>query len=124
MAKFGARANFFDRLVGERIKDIRLSKGWTQTKLANALSVTCQQVQKYESGTNRVWASTLFVISLVLGVPVEKLCVKPPSKKRPRTDISGVPRTRLTLELYRHALSLNAQNRRLILDMAKAAARK
>ena len=43
----------------------------SQTKLANALGLTFQQVQKYETGTNRVGASRLQHISQILKVPVQ-----------------------------------------------------
>ncbi len=42
----------------------------SQTKLGQAVGVTFQQVQKYESGTNRVGASNLFRIARALGVDV------------------------------------------------------
>lgn len=42
----------------------------SQTKLGQAIGVTFQQIQKYESGTNRVGASNLFKISKALGVDV------------------------------------------------------
>lgn len=42
----------------------------SQTKLGHAIGVTFQQVQKYESGTNRVGASNLYRIAKALGVDV------------------------------------------------------
>jgi transcriptional regulator with XRE-family HTH domain len=42
----------------------------SQTKLADALGLTFQQVQKYEKGTNRISASRLLQISHVLQVPI------------------------------------------------------
>jgi transcriptional regulator with XRE-family HTH domain len=42
----------------------------SQTKLGNALSLTFQQVQKYEKGTNRIAASRLQQISHILQVPI------------------------------------------------------
>ena len=42
-----------------------------QTKLAEALGVSFQQMQKYENGANRVSASRLFDLSRVLDVSVE-----------------------------------------------------
>jgi transcriptional regulator with XRE-family HTH domain len=43
----------------------------TQARLADALGLTSQQVQKYERGTNRVGASRLFDISRILDVPID-----------------------------------------------------
>ncbi|ACK85601.1 helix-turn-helix domain-containing protein [Methylorubrum extorquens] len=59
-----------DRLVGERIKVLRKSKGISQTALGSALGVTFQQIQKYENGVNRVGASRLSEVARVLEVPV------------------------------------------------------
>ncbi|MCZ7977374.1 XRE family transcriptional regulator [Agrobacterium tumefaciens] len=56
--------------VGARIRTRRRVLGMSQAKLAEALGVTFQQVQKYEKGTNRVGASRLLNVANVLGVPV------------------------------------------------------
>ena len=57
--------------VGARIRARRLLLGLNQETLANALGLTFQQVQKYESGANRVSASRLFETAEVLGVTPE-----------------------------------------------------
>jgi transcriptional regulator with XRE-family HTH domain len=44
--------------------------GYSQEKLGEAVSVTFQQIQKYEKGTNRISASRLQHIAKILGVPV------------------------------------------------------
>ncbi|MCG5246842.1 helix-turn-helix domain-containing protein [Methylorubrum extorquens] len=59
-----------DRLVGQRIKMLRKSKGISQTALGRALGVTFQQIQKYENGVNRVGASRLSEVGRALEVPV------------------------------------------------------
>lgn len=59
-----------DRYVGTRIRMRRLMLEMSQTRLADALGITFQQIQKYEKGANRVGASRLQVISHVLQVPV------------------------------------------------------
>jgi transcriptional regulator with XRE-family HTH domain len=59
-----------DRQVGARVRALRMSKGISQSKLAGALGVTFQQVQKYEKGTNRIAPSRLQVISVELDAPV------------------------------------------------------
>lgn len=62
--------NQIDVNVGARIRLRRQLLGFSQSKLAEALGVTFQQVQKYEKGTNRVGASRLQAIAAVLAVPV------------------------------------------------------
>jgi transcriptional regulator with XRE-family HTH domain len=59
-----------DRHVGLRIRVRRRQVGVSQEKLAEALNLTFQQVQKYEKGTNRVSASKLYEIAASLTVPV------------------------------------------------------
>lgn len=59
-----------DRHVGTRIRGRRVGMRISQTKLGQAIGVTFQQIQKYESGTNRVGASNLFKIAQSLGVSV------------------------------------------------------
>ena len=58
-----------DKHVGQRVRMRRLMLGLSQTKLADALGLTFQQVQKYEKGTNRIGASRLQHISQILQVP-------------------------------------------------------
>jgi len=60
-----------DKHVGTRVRMRRLMLNMSQEKLAQGLGLTFQQVQKYETGTNRVSASRLQQISGVLQVPVE-----------------------------------------------------
>ena len=62
--------NPVDRFVGSRVRMRRMMLGLSQEKLADALGLTFQQVQKYERGVNRVGASRLFDLSRVLDVPI------------------------------------------------------
>lgn len=64
------RPNPIDTYVGSRIRMRRMMLGMSQEKLAAALSLTFQQVQKYEKGANRVGSSRLHLISEILDVPV------------------------------------------------------
>lgn len=62
--------NEVDMHVGHRLRVRRSLLGLSQEKLAEAIGLTFQQVQKYERGTNRVSAGRLFELSNVLDVPV------------------------------------------------------
>ncbi|MGF1639743.1 MAG: helix-turn-helix domain-containing protein [Rhodospirillales bacterium] len=59
-----------DRYVGGRIRGRRMGIRLSQTKLGEAIGVTFQQIQKYESGANRVGASNLAKIAKALSVDV------------------------------------------------------
>ena len=60
----------FNTHLGKKLRMRRLSLGLTQTKVANAINVTFQQIQKYEKGTNGVSSSRLLQLSEFLKVPV------------------------------------------------------
>jgi transcriptional regulator with XRE-family HTH domain len=62
--------NPVDKHVGSRVRMRRMMVSMSQEKLGDALGLTFQQVQKYEKGTNRIGASRLQQISLILKVPV------------------------------------------------------
>jgi transcriptional regulator with XRE-family HTH domain len=65
--------NAIDGHVGRRVRMRRLMLDFTQARLAGALGLTFQQVQKYEKGTNRISASRLQQLSHILHVPVSFL---------------------------------------------------
>ena len=62
--------NDFNKYVGIKIKEARLEKRLTQSKLGKKLGVTFQQVQKYEKGVNGVSAFRLSQLSRRLGIPI------------------------------------------------------
>ncbi len=62
--------NGIDTAVGQRIRQRRKALGLSQTELAERVGVKFQQVQKYETGVNRVAASRLWKISETLKVPI------------------------------------------------------
>ena len=57
--------------VGKRIRHRRWLVGMTQQQLAEKVGIKFQQIQKYETGANRVSASRLWDIAASLEVPVE-----------------------------------------------------
>jgi transcriptional regulator with XRE-family HTH domain len=62
--------NLVDRHVGERVRARRKQLGLSQDRLAEALGLTFQQVQKYERGANRISASKLFDAAGALQVEI------------------------------------------------------
>src|SRR5262249_2781563 len=62
-----------DVMVGRNIRVRRLQRGLTQGELGGHLGVTAQQIQKYESGANRVGASRLDQIAGALAIPLSSL---------------------------------------------------
>ena len=66
----GTMEDTFNTHLGKRLRMRRLSLGLTQTKVANAINVTFQQIQKYEKGTNGVSSNRLMQLSQFLKVPI------------------------------------------------------
>jgi transcriptional regulator with XRE-family HTH domain len=63
-------ATSIDAYIAAQIRAHRIALGLSQADLARTLGVSFQQIQKYESGTNRVSASRLFDICKTLKVPL------------------------------------------------------
>lgn len=80
-----------DAEIGRRVRTLRLQRGLSQTELGNLISVTFQQVQKYEKGTNRISAGRLQRIAEVLTVPVSFFFAgaedKPKANSAPTIDV-------------------------------------
>lgn len=64
------RINPADIYAGMKIRMARNAMGMSQVALAGKLGVTFQQIQKYEKGTNRVGASRLHALAIILKVPI------------------------------------------------------
>ena len=56
----------FNIHLGKKLRMRRLSLGLTQTKVAQAINATFQQIQKYEKGTNGVSSNRLMQLSQFL----------------------------------------------------------
>ncbi len=68
--KGSKKPHSIDAHVGSRVRLRREELDMSQEVFAKKLNLTYQQVQKYEKGTNRIGASRLFKMSLVLDVPM------------------------------------------------------
>lgn len=67
------RSDPYDRAVGQRIRALRMWRHMSQTDLAERLGLTFQQIQKYETGANRVSAGRLLRISEIFQVSISAL---------------------------------------------------
>jgi transcriptional regulator with XRE-family HTH domain len=65
------RPDATDKHVGKRIRMRRLMLNMTQEDLAGQLKLTYQQLQKYETGANRISAGRLLELSHALRAPIE-----------------------------------------------------
>jgi transcriptional regulator with XRE-family HTH domain len=83
--------NLIDEHVGGRVRMRRMTLGMSQEKLADALGITFQQVQKYEKGANRVSASRLHHISHILQVSVPFFFEGAPQVPAHHEDLGAAP---------------------------------
>ncbi|MBU6299678.1 MAG: helix-turn-helix transcriptional regulator [Alphaproteobacteria bacterium] len=75
-----------DTVIGARIRIYRQERNLSQVALGQRLGVTFQQVQKYETGSNRVGAARLLEISHHLGVPLVKFFPDEEAVTQPAPD--------------------------------------
>jgi len=116
-----------DRHVGSRIRARRVALGMSHEKLAEAIDLTFQQVQKYERGTNRVGAGRLFQVATALGVSVgwlfeEMDCEADAGAARPAAPPVGPSRPALRIARCMAALPMPLQVRLADLAQSMAAA--
>lgn len=62
-----------DKTLGARVRARRIALGLSQKDIADALGVTFQQIQKYESGANRISAFAMYRLSTLLGMTLERV---------------------------------------------------
>lgn len=64
-----------DAIIGANLRRLRRTKCITQQKLAKGLGVSYQQVQKYETGSNRIAASTLVDVCRIVACGIDELFI-------------------------------------------------
>ena len=112
-----------DLHVGKRIRQRRWLVGMTQQQLAEQVGIKFQQIQKYETGANRVSASRLWDISEAMEVPVNfffegienEVAVAGSSESVP-ADLMG---DKEALDLVRSYYSIPENQRRRLFDLAR-----
>ena len=109
--------------VGKRIRHRRWMNGTTQQQLAEAVGIKFQQIQKYETGMNRVSASRLWDIANVLKVDVSFFFEGMTSQSKDEVGGSDLPSDILTdkeaLELLRSYYAIPENQRRRLFDLAR-----
>ena len=109
-----------DAHVGKRIRHRRWMVGMTQQQLADKVGIKFQQIQKYETGMNRVSASRLWDISEALGVPIaffyEGLQSSAAADEASGTDLLA---DKEALQLVRTYYAIPEAQRRRLFELAK-----
>jgi transcriptional regulator with XRE-family HTH domain len=108
--------------VGKRIRHRRWLIGMTQQQLAEQVGIKFQQIQKYETGANRVSASRLWDIADSLGVSVSFFFEglqdddKTPEKAAVPDDLMG---DKEALDLVRSYYAIPENQRRRLFELAR-----
>lgn len=109
--------------VGKRVRHRRWMNGTTQQQLAEAVGIKFQQIQKYETGMNRVSASRLWDIAKVLNVPVsfffEGLDAGPAVAGTSSDMPSDILTDKEALEFLRSYYAIPENQRRRLFDLAR-----
>lgn len=125
-------ANPIDSHVGKRLRQRRRVLGLTQQKLAEDVHIRFQQIQKYESGANRISASRLWALARALDVPVSYFFEGLEGEAAPAAAESGAHMNghnkapadaftnKETIDLVRAFYTLDEEPRRRLLELAKA----
>ncbi len=75
-----------DVVIGQKIRLRRNILGMTQSDLAEALGVSFQQIQKYETGKNKVYASKLYNIAKILKMPLTDFFEEEKQRRKGMSD--------------------------------------
>ena len=109
--------------VGKRIRHRRWLVGMTQQQLAQYVGIKFQQIQKYETGANRVSASRLWDISETLEVPISFFFEGLEREQAQKSATDSVPPDLIgdkeALELIRSYYSIPENQRRQFFDLAR-----
>lgn len=107
--------------VGKRVRHRRWMVGMTQQQLAEKVGIKFQQIQKYETGMNRVSASRLWDIAGALSVPVNYFFQGISGEEL--QDVDGAPADILAdkeaLELVRSYYAIPENQRRRLFELAR-----
>ncbi len=113
--------------VGKRVRHRRWLVAMTQQQLAEKVGIKFQQIQKYETGANRISASRLWDIAEALEVPIsfffEGLQETAKDAGKDAGEKSGVPVDLLgdkeALDLVRSYYAIPENQRRRLFDLAR-----
>ena len=116
-------ASSVDKKIGARVRVRRVEIGVSQQRLAELIGVTFQQVQKYESGANRIAAGRLLDIADALETPIttffEGLRARgAKTLATPEDEISSALAVPGAYDLLRNYASMKPKVRRRMLDLA------
>jgi transcriptional regulator with XRE-family HTH domain len=108
-----------DAHVGKRIRHRRWMVGMTQQQLADKVGIKFQQIQKYETGMNRVSASRLWDIADALGVQIAFFFEGLTEDQVPASAQGDILADKEALDLVRSYYAIPEAQRRRLFDLAR-----
>ena len=108
-----------DAHVGKRIRHRRWMVGMTQQQLADQVGIKFQQIQKYETGMNRVSASRLWDIADALGVPISFFFEGLAGGRATASVDDDIMANKEALQLIRAYYAMPEAQRRQIFELAR-----
>ena len=115
-----------DEYVGKRVRQRRWMVGFSQQQLGEAVGIKFQQIQKYETGMNRISASRLWDIAETLGVPVtfffdgyDEVSIETSAAEAKASGQGDLLADKEALELVRLYYAIPENQRRKLFDLAR-----
>jgi transcriptional regulator with XRE-family HTH domain len=112
-----------DEHVGKRLRQRRWLVGMTQQQLAEHVGIKFQQIQKYETGANRVSASRLWDIASTLDVSINFFFDGLQAEKGVKIQSDAMPSDLMSdkeaLDLVRSYYAIPENQRRRLFDLAR-----
>lgn len=112
-----------DLHVGQRVRQRRWLLGMTQEQLAEKVGIKFQQIQKYETGANRVSASRLWDIASTLDVSINFFFDGLQAEKGVKIQSDAMPSDLMgdkeALDLVRSYYAIPENQRRRLFDLAR-----
>ena len=112
-----------DEHVGKRLRQRRWLVGMTQQQLAEHVGIKFQQIQKYETGANRVSASRLWDIASTLDVSINFFFDGLQAEKGVKIQSDAMPSDLMAdkeaLDLVRSYYAIPENQRRRLFDLAR-----
>lgn len=108
-----------DQIVGQNLREARIKADVSQEKLGDIVGVSFQQIQKYESGKNRISASKLVDIANALGIELEELFLGV-AEQLPRDNVKTLKQARREHAICDHYAQMPKDMQDAVAGLVKA----